>query len=77
MKMKIKLYLVCVILVMVLTVAQCKKITPLAQPYTEPCDSLRNELFIQQLENGRYQIILDRLYEHDSTLYYEITKDLE
>jgi len=41
------------------------------------CDSLNTIIHELYIENGRYSIIMDRLYERDSTLYKEITSNLE
>ena len=41
------------------------------------CDSLNNIINELYIENGRYEIIMDRLYEQDSTMYKEITTNLE
>jgi len=40
-------------------------------------DSLNNEILYLQIENGRYQIIMDRLYELDSNLVNKATENLE
>jgi hypothetical protein len=40
-------------------------------------DSLAGEINILKIENGRYQIIMDRLYELDSNLVNKATENLE
>ena len=40
-------------------------------------DSLRNELFIQNTSVTRYQIILDKIREKDSTIVDEAYKNIE
>jgi len=40
-------------------------------------DSLRSEISYLQIENGRYQIIIDRLYELDSNLVNKASENLE
>ena len=41
------------------------------------CDSLNSTIQGLYIDNGRYEIILNRLYEKDSTMYNEVTSNLE
>ena len=45
--------------------------------YNYECDSLNQLLIEYEIENGRYRIIMDRLYEEDSLLYNKITSNIE
>lgn len=40
-------------------------------------DSLQNELIILQIDNGRYQYILDEINQRDSALLDSIYKNVE
>lgn len=40
-------------------------------------DSLRGELSTLQIDNGRYEIILDRVHEIDSNVYDKAIKNIE
>jgi len=41
------------------------------------CDSLNNYIMELKIENGRNEIIIERLREHDSLAVIEATKNLE
>lgn len=60
------------------TMLRCTKdsYVPALQQQTN-CDSLNNIINELYIDNGRYEIIMDRLYEKDSTLYNELTTNLE
>jgi hypothetical protein len=45
--------------------------------YQSECDSVNQLLLESKIENGRYEIIMDRLYEKDSLLYNDITSNIE
>ena len=46
-------------------------------PYQSECDSVNQLLLETKIENGRYEIIMDRLYEKDSLLYNNVTSNIE
>lgn len=46
-------------------------------PYQSECDSINQLLLETKIENGRYEIIMDRLYDKDSVLYNDITSNIE
>lgn len=46
-------------------------------PYQSECDSINQLLLETKIENGRYEIIMDRLYDKDSVLYNDITSNNE
>jgi hypothetical protein len=58
---------------------RCTKDTlqPKIAPIQCNCDSLNSTIQSLYIDNGRYEIIMDRLYERDSTIYNEITTNLE
>ena len=45
--------------------------------YQSECDSVNQLLIESKIDNGRYEIIMDRLYEKDSLLYNDITSNIE
>jgi hypothetical protein len=51
--------------------------TPIKKAEYTVEDSLRSEISYLQIENGRYQIIIDRLYELDSNLVNKASENLE
>jgi hypothetical protein len=61
------------------TMLRCTKDTlqPKIAPIQCNCDSLNSTIQGLYIDNGRYEIIMDRLYEKDSTIYNEITTNLE
>ena len=46
-------------------------------PYQSECDSVNQLLLETKIENGRYEIIMDRLYDKDSVLYNDVTSNIE
>lgn len=46
-------------------------------PYQSECDSINQLLLETKIENGRYEIIMDRLYDKDSVLYNDIISNIE
>lgn len=57
-------------------ILSCKPIPIKDSEYTIE-DSLRSEISFLQIENGRYQIIIDRIYELDSNLVNKASRNLE
>ncbi len=45
--------------------------------YQSECDSINQLLLEYRIENGRYEIIMDRLYDKDSVLYNDVTSNIE
>lgn len=54
-----------------------KSIMKMESPYQSECDSVNQLLLETKIENGRYEIIMDRLYEKDSLLYNNVTSNIE
>lgn len=55
----------------------CSKDPFIVKPAATNCDSLNSTINALYIENGRYEIIMNRLYERDSIMYNEITSNLE
>lgn len=45
--------------------------------YQSECDSINQLLIESKIEIGRYEIIMDRLYDEDSLLYNNVTSNIE